>query len=322
MSKNKKAPARSKAKIEYLLTTKLFCGHCREMMTGFSSKGHLGTTYRYYICNGKKDKKCKKKMISKEYIEELILAECRKVLSPFNIDKIAKEVVAVCEAEQNTSYLQHLKRCLSENERKQKNARNAVVEADDPEVRADLYKDILQLKKEHEELKKQIAQESAVLPTLTEPKIKFFLTALKKGNVNDIKYRKTLINILVNKIFLYDDRVTITFNSGEAPVTIDDILLSKISESTSCPEGLILKDSGPPFTRNCRACRPGNFLFIILRKPHIGKRCLPCAALVCPRQGRWDGAAAGGMEKEGQLIGYPSFYSSASSGRNSTTLSA
>ena len=136
-------------------------------------------------------------MISKEYIEDLILAECRKVLSPSNIDKIAKEVVAVCEAEQDTSYLQHLKRRLSENERKQKNARNAVVEADDPEVRADLYKDISQLKKEHEELEKQIAQESAVLPTLTEPKIKFFLTALKKGNVNDIKYRKTLINILV-----------------------------------------------------------------------------------------------------------------------------
>ena len=140
-----------------------------------------------------------------------------------------------------------MKRRLSENERKQKNARNAVVEADDPEVRADLYKDISQLKKEHGELEKQIAQESAVLPTLTESKIKFFLTALKKGNVNDIKYRKTLINILVNKIFLYDDRVTITFNSGDAPVTIDDILLSKISEGTSCPEGLFLKNGGPPF---------------------------------------------------------------------------
>ena len=249
MNKNKKAPARAKAKIEYLLTTKLFCGHCREMMTGFSSKGHLGTTYRYYICNGKKDKRCKKKMISKEYIEELILAECRKVLSPSNINKIAKEVVAVCEAEQDTSYLQHLKRCLSENERKQKNVRNAIAEADEPEVRADLYKDISQLKKDREELEKQMAQESVVLPTLTEPKIKFFLTSLKKGKVNDMKYRKTLINIFVNKIFLYDDRVTITFNSGDAPVTIDDILLSKISEGTSCPEGLFLKGGGPPKVR-------------------------------------------------------------------------
>ena len=31
MNKNKKAPARARAKVEYLLTTKLFCGHCKEI---------------------------------------------------------------------------------------------------------------------------------------------------------------------------------------------------------------------------------------------------------------------------------------------------
>ena len=42
MSRNKTAPARAKAKVEYLLTTKLFCGHCKEMMTGFSATGKQG----------------------------------------------------------------------------------------------------------------------------------------------------------------------------------------------------------------------------------------------------------------------------------------
>lgn len=32
--KRKKAPARARAKKEYLLTTKLFCGYCKDMMTG------------------------------------------------------------------------------------------------------------------------------------------------------------------------------------------------------------------------------------------------------------------------------------------------
>lgn len=36
MEKNKKAPARAKAKVDYLLTTKLFCGHCKAAMTGIS----------------------------------------------------------------------------------------------------------------------------------------------------------------------------------------------------------------------------------------------------------------------------------------------
>lgn len=46
MNKNKKAPARARAKVEYLLTTKLFCGHCKEMMTGFSGTGKMGKVYR------------------------------------------------------------------------------------------------------------------------------------------------------------------------------------------------------------------------------------------------------------------------------------
>ena len=51
MEKNKQAPARSKAKVEYILTTKLFCGHCESMMTGVSGVGKSGKTYNYYACN-------------------------------------------------------------------------------------------------------------------------------------------------------------------------------------------------------------------------------------------------------------------------------
>lgn len=45
MSANKKAPARARAKVEYLLTTKLFCGRCKEMMAGFSATGKQGKVY-------------------------------------------------------------------------------------------------------------------------------------------------------------------------------------------------------------------------------------------------------------------------------------
>lgn len=65
MNKNRKAPARARAKIEYLLTTKLFCGHCKDMMTGFSGTGRNGKVYRYYVCNGAKKKLCKKKRSTK-----------------------------------------------------------------------------------------------------------------------------------------------------------------------------------------------------------------------------------------------------------------
>ena len=49
MVKNKKAPARARAKTEYLLTTKLFCGHCKDMMTGYSGTSKTGKLHNYYM---------------------------------------------------------------------------------------------------------------------------------------------------------------------------------------------------------------------------------------------------------------------------------
>lgn len=246
MEKNKKAPARSKAKVEYLLTTKLFCGHCKEMMTGFSGTAKQGRVYNYYICNGRKKKECDKKMVRKDYIEDLVVSQCRKLLTPSNIEKIATEVSAICEAERDTSNLRYLKKCLSDNERKYKNAMDAVLENDNPKFRASIYERISQLESEHEHLEKAIAEEEAPFPSLTVPKIKFFLTSLKKGNVNDIKYRRALVTIFVNRIFLYDDRITITFNSGDETVTINDRLLSEIEENDSKVKNLFLTGVGPP----------------------------------------------------------------------------
>jgi len=231
MGKNRKAPARARAKIEYLLTTKLFCGHCEAMMTGFSGTGKNNNVYRYYVCNKAKKKQCKKKIVAKDYIENLVIAECRKLLTDKNIAKIAEEVVAVCEAEIDTTNLRRLKKSLSENERKHKNLMDAIMECDIESVRKSLYVQVPILEQERTRIEKEIALEEKVSPTLTVPQIKFFLTSLKKGDINDIKYRRMLISVFVNAIYLYDDKVTLIFNSGDKPVTINDLLLSEIEEN-------------------------------------------------------------------------------------------
>lgn len=246
MDKNRKAPARAKAKVEYLLTTKLFCGHCKEMMTGFSGTGKQGKVYNYYICNGRKNKTCKKKMVNKDYIENLVISECRRLLSAENIRRIAKAVVAICEAEKDTTNLKRLQKLLSENERKQRNTIAAIMESDIESVRKSLGEQIPKLENEHAEIEKMIAEEETPYPTLTETDIKFFLTQLKKGNVKNIKYCKMLVSIFVNKIYFYDDRVTITYNSGDEPVTISDQLLSEIEEKDENERVLFLDKSAPP----------------------------------------------------------------------------
>ena len=231
MSKNKKAPARTKAKQEYLLTTKLFCGKCRDMMTGIKGTSHTGAAYYYYKCNNAKKKQCDKKAVQKDYIEDLVIAECRKQLTPANIDKIAHEVVALCEREKDNSNLKRIEKLMRENERKQRNLMNAVAECEIESVRKSLYAEISRLNTELDTLKNEYAIEQAGAVSLTITEVKFFLSQLRKGKADDISYRKTLINVFVNAIYLYDDKLVIFFNSGDKPVTIDDELLDQIENS-------------------------------------------------------------------------------------------
>lgn len=97
MKVNLKNPGRARAKAEYLLTTKLFCGYCKEKMVGHSSNqvSKKGVIFNYYKCknSGGAKRSCYKKMIHKDYIEDVVVNECRKILTPQNIRRIAKEIV-------------------------------------------------------------------------------------------------------------------------------------------------------------------------------------------------------------------------------------
>lgn len=253
MFKNKKAPARSKAKQEYLLTTKLFCGKCRDMMTGIKGTSHTGMPYYYYKCNSAKKKQCSKKAVQKDYIEDLVIEECRKQLTPANIDKIAHEVVALCEREKDNSTLKRIEKLMRENERKQRNLMNAVAECEIESVRKSLYEEISRLTSEHDTLKSEHAIEQAGTVSLTITEVKFFLSQLRKGKADDLTYRKTLINVFINAIYLYDDKLVIFFNSGDKPVTVDDDLLNQTEEndgfvfSSSC--STIMQEPGAHIAR-------------------------------------------------------------------------
>ncbi len=52
----------------------------------------------------------------------------------------------------------------------------------------------------------------------------------RKGDINDIKYRQALIDTFVNKIYLYDDKMTILYNVQDchSDVTIDEISSSTV----------------------------------------------------------------------------------------------
>ncbi len=246
MSKNKKAPARARAKCDYLLTTKLFCGHCKEMMIGISGTSQsAGKIHNYYICKSARQKLCNKKMVRKKYIEDIVIEHCRNILTKENIQKIAIEVVALCEREQDNTNFNRLQKLMKENMRKHNNLMSAIMECDMESVRKSLYVQVPIIEEDKKELERQIALEKAGQVHLTVSEIKFFLKQLQKGDINDIQYRKTLINIFVNSIFLYDDKITIIFNSGNKPVTVNSDLLSKLESENDKGEKFVYNTLTP-----------------------------------------------------------------------------
>ncbi len=230
MFKNKKAPARARAKAEYLLTTKLFCGYCKEMMTGVSSTSHTGKKYHYYSCKNAIKKICDKKKVSKEYIEDLIVVKARKILTKENIIKISSEVIKSIEKEQDNIMLKQLNKEIKNNLKKHDNLIKAVAECEIESIRQSLYLEIQKIEQANNEIKKEVLKEERMFTNVTEKQIQFFLTQVQKGNLEDIKYKKMLISILVNKIYLYDDKAIIIFNTQNYQVEIKLDLLDNIEK--------------------------------------------------------------------------------------------
>lgn len=200
MVKNKKAPGRARAREEYLLTTKLFCGHCKSMMTGGSGTSSTGRKYYYYGCNHARLKKCSKKTVNKQYIEDIVIEDCRKLLTDANIAKIANEVATLCEKERNSETFKYLQAALHENEKQRKNLLDSLKICDIESVKQSIFEEIAKMEQEYRDIEDSLAQEKAQHSTLTVPDITFFLTQLKNGDANDIKYRKALIAVFVNAI--------------------------------------------------------------------------------------------------------------------------
>lgn len=234
LKKRKKASATGKAIEEYLLTTKLFCGLCREMMVGVSGTSRSGKKHFYYACKNARIKKCSKKYVQKKYIEEIVIQTCRNYLTDEQIEKTAHEVVAKSKLECKNSKIPRLEKLIKENERKEKNLMSAIMECDDNTIRKTLYQQVPTLQKEKEEIEKQLLIEKLKSKIVTLPEVIFFLSQIKNGNIDSIKYRRMLINVFVNRIYLYDDKITFIFNSTDKPVEVTEKLIDDVENNNKC----------------------------------------------------------------------------------------
>ena len=232
MDKNKRAPACGKADEEYLLTTKLLCGKCGALMFGESGTSATGRTYYYYKCaNVKRRKGCNKKTVQKDWLEDLVVRETMKLIQDdAMIDKIVQLVMDVQNQENTTIPL--LEKQLREVNKKLDNLMKAIEDG----LYTRTTKERLEaLEIQKDELTVKIADEKLKKPSFNEDFIRFWLMKFRKFDISQKKQRKALIEIFINAIFLYDDRMLITFNykDGTQIVRFEDALTADGVEGKS-----------------------------------------------------------------------------------------
>jgi len=193
--------------------------------------GKSGKRHYYYSCKSALKKECHKNYVRRDPLEDRIVDECRNILTDENIAIIAKELSALCEREANSPYTVQLKKELAKLDAAIENLMQALELGEE----ADLIIERVKAKKnERQNLEAQLKEVELTQVLLEESQIRFFLTDLRKGDINDPKYRKMLINVLVNKIYLYDDKITIFFNVTDGkPIEITKEIRDEVGCSYS-----------------------------------------------------------------------------------------
>lgn len=246
IEKYKHSPGIRKASEPYLLTGKIFCGHCKSPMIGVSGNSKCSTTYRYYRCNKSNDRGCKKKAIPKEYIENIVVRKCKALLTDKNIDKIAKKIYDTCQQENNANIV--VKNLDKRKRQIKKNIENLMVALESGKIQnIDMINNrITQNEEELKEIQNQYLVEMAKIFRLSEKEIKFFLTRLKNGDILDNSYRQVLVNTFVNSIYVYDNELILIYNVGNKSFTINIDLLSDIESNLVTDPFTFVKRFGSP----------------------------------------------------------------------------
>lgn len=233
---NRRKPSRRWSYTDYLLTDKLFCGHCGSSMIGKSGYGEHGQKYNYYVCNERTlHKTCDKKPVRQDALEAFVLEKVYQLLTDDMIDYLV-----------NITWDYYVDHDASREERRslQKTidrleiSLNNLVKSVEDSMPFELVKKRMQeLRDELDKNRKLLAEKELEDGlTLTKDHIRFFLLSLKNMEHNDKNVQKRLIETMVNRIYLYDDKATIAFNySGDnSTITYEDITKTHTAEVRLC----------------------------------------------------------------------------------------
>lgn len=245
LTTKKNPQGRHRVNGDYLLTGKLFCGHCKAPMVGVSGTSKTGNLHHYYVCQRRRtEKDCDKKNVRRDDIE-LQIAEAIKntALKDEIIEWIADSTMAYNERKEAESKVGILEDQLAGTERSIKNVMAAIEQGI---ITATTKDRLVELESERAAIQAKIAAARADIVTISRDDLISGLEMFREGDVHDKKYQARLFDTFLVAVYLYDDDMKIVFSFSGDKNTIRIPLNQSIDNIENCAESSYKLCLGPP----------------------------------------------------------------------------
>lgn len=222
----------------YLLTGKLYCGHCGGYMVGISGTSKTGEMHYYYACQKHRlEHTCEKKAIRRDVIENAVArAIMMYCLDDETIDFIVDSTIAYFKQKDHELHIEAMENELAAVQQAISNLMKAI-EAGiiTPTTRTRL----LDLEEQQAKLSAKINTAKAERVEIDRDDLIAGLQLFRTGDIKNKKFLAKLFNTFLIAVYLYDDnRLKIVFsftgnhNSVEIPLELDN----------DCPDSQIVSD--------------------------------------------------------------------------------
>ncbi len=225
LTENVHKAARSKAAEKFILSGKLICAECGELMTGESGTSKTGEVYTYYKCAAKKKsaQNCASKAVRKEAIEKAVYKAIIRALQDDNfICEVARKAVEIHNADiEESAELKILNRQKAEIDKQLANITNAICQGI---FNQHTQEKMVELSNTQRALEAQIADEQAktVLP-LKEARVISFLknyTEIVKcaDKAVSLENMKRLFDVFIREVIFDGERFLIVMKTTNEPL--------------------------------------------------------------------------------------------------------
>ena len=227
--RTRKAPKSPKA--EYLLSGRLFCGHCKDPMQGVSGTGRSGRKWYYYYCANNRGRKrtCDKKQVSRDKLERKVVElTVNYILQSDVLQALAGKLYAAQERQNDTAAeIAFYEKKLSDNKKAIANILKAIESGTATQT---LPARLQELENEQNVIQGELAYLNGKHLEFNEDEILYMLMQYIEPYPNETEqeYHRRIITCFVAEVYAYDDSLKIFFNISSPDGKLQATDLEKI----------------------------------------------------------------------------------------------